>query len=83
MVKDLQRRTGKVPVDVFDIYPSEHAPQSIFVKKHFGRERVPGSEAENREIRCAQCGAHIEDHAALSECWHCGSDNFLGHELDY
>lgn len=29
-------------------------------------------------IKCAQCGAPIEDYRVLQFCWGCGSDNFLG-----
>ena len=74
------RRVGKVPIKVREIYPSPSAPSSPFVSAKFTHnERVPASEAENREIRCAQCGAPIEDHTAITACWWCSSNNILGH----
>ena len=34
-----------------------------------------------RQVRCAQCGFPIADHAAVQRCPHCTSDNILGRNL--
>lgn len=42
---------------------------------------TPAEDAEPRAINCYQCGQHIEDYAAISNCPFCDSDNFLGLNL--
>lgn len=76
----MTRRRRKRAMGVFEIYPSEYAPRG----KRYGhpetREHARhGEDADTRAVRCAQCGAPIEDRTAQANCWLCGSDNFEGH----
>lgn len=57
------------------IYPSVYATSQIYPNQHLGGS---GTEAEPEALKCAQCGAPIEDALAISECWFCLSDNFRG-----
>jgi hypothetical protein len=72
-----RQKRGIKPEGLKEIYPSEYAKRA---KKRIIRvhNKGRGPDAEPRHIHCAQCGADIPDYANLQNCWHCGSDNFLG-----
>jgi hypothetical protein len=80
-VKVRYQRVGrKKPANVVELYPSPYGGRS-------GGMRTPNSvhaAAEDREpraISCFQCGFPIKDHAAVSACPACGSDNVTGKRL--
>jgi Zn finger protein HypA/HybF involved in hydrogenase expression len=62
---------------VRDVYPSEFATTRQYPNSD-GEHQGAAEDAENAAVKCAQCGAPIEDADNLAACWNCSSDNFLG-----
>ena len=76
------RRANKDVPGAMRLYPSPYAVTTRYPNSREPKERARhGEDAETRAVRCAQCGAPIEDHSAITECWNCGSDNILGRQL--
>lgn len=59
----------------WQIYPSVYADTKRYPNQHLGGS---SSEAETDALKCAHCGAPIEDGGQISKCWLCQSDNFRG-----
>jgi predicted Zn-ribbon and HTH transcriptional regulator len=78
----MTRRARKEVPGAMRLYPSGYARTRKYPHMLEGKEsRGKGEDAETRCVRCAQCGAPIEDKSAVSECWNCSSDNIEGRRL--
>lgn len=71
----------KSPPEAVEIWPSEYATSRQYEAKGEYVSGTARTDAETRAIKCAQCGAPIEDAGAINACWFCGSDNFYGRVL--
>lgn len=65
---------------VRQIYPSSFATSRVYPNSDLMHQGA-AEDAEAAAVKCAQCGAPIEDANDISACWHCTSDNFLGAAL--
>jgi rubrerythrin len=71
-------RVGKrAKANVVELFPSRFGGR----KNHKTRGRVASEDREPRAISCFQCGFPITDHASVSACPACGSDNVTGKRL--
>ena len=78
----MAKRSRKELPGAMRLYPSPYALDRNYPSWNEPQEaRGKGEDAETRAIRCAQCGAPIEDRAAIANCWNCGSDNVVGRAL--
>jgi hypothetical protein len=68
----------KAARNVREIYPSRFATSRVYPNESHTCKQPSPEDAETAAVKCAQCGAPIEDSNSISSCWNCGSDNFLG-----
>ena len=78
----MRRVARRTPAGVMELYPSQYARTKRYPNSRETPEQARhGEDAETHAIRCAQCGALIEDCRALAQCWLCESENFKGVRL--